>query len=149
MNKSRKLLDLLTESAPKQAAGLLFRHANEVFLVKHKKLGKWVTPGGMWEPGDKDLQSTAVREFREECGMLPGYSDMGKTAQTSDKDGVNYTTFLYQPDHKFEAKDLQDEEISEAAWFQLDGLPSGMYEHTMDAFNKLGMKEAKKPIGWK
>jgi ADP-ribose pyrophosphatase YjhB (NUDIX family) len=148
MTKSRKLLQLL-ESGPKHGAGILFRHANEVFLVKHKKLNKWVTPGGMHESVDKDLQSTAIREMREECGMMPGYSDMGKSATTSNEDGVEYTTFMYQPDHKFSPTELQKDEITEAAWFQLDGLPKGMYEHTMAAMDKLGIKEVKKPTGWK
>lgn len=39
----------------------------EVVLVHHAKLGRWVQPGGHVEHDDRDHESAARREVREEC----------------------------------------------------------------------------------
>jgi len=41
---------------------------NKVLLVKHKKLGFWLQPGGHIEPNETPDEA-AVREFKEETGM--------------------------------------------------------------------------------
>lgn len=40
-----------------------------VLLVHHGKLGRWLQPGGHFEPGDLDLWSAARREVAEETGL--------------------------------------------------------------------------------
>ncbi|WP_242895350.1 NUDIX hydrolase [Actinomadura litoris] len=40
-----------------------------VLLVHHNRFGKWVPPGGHIEPGET-FAETAVREFKEETGLL-------------------------------------------------------------------------------
>lgn len=42
--------------------------ASHVLLVHHKKLGKWLQPGGHTEK-DQNLHQAAVREAIEECGI--------------------------------------------------------------------------------
>lgn len=49
------------------ASGTLI-HQNRVLLVKHKKLGLWLTPGGHIEEGELPQQA-AEREFWEETGI--------------------------------------------------------------------------------
>lgn len=49
------------------AAGILI-HKKKVLLVKHKKLGIWLNPGGHIEDGELPHQ-TAEREFFEETGI--------------------------------------------------------------------------------
>jgi 8-oxo-dGTP pyrophosphatase MutT (NUDIX family) len=49
------------------ASGTLI-HQGKILLIKHKKLGIWLTPGGHIEPGEMPHQ-TAVREFWEETGI--------------------------------------------------------------------------------
>lgn len=49
------------------AAGILIVEG-KVLLVKHKKLGKWLNPGGHIEPGELPHQA-AEREFFEETGV--------------------------------------------------------------------------------
>lgn len=41
-----------------------------VCLIHHRKLGRWLQPGGHAEPADEgDLKNTALREAREETGL--------------------------------------------------------------------------------
>ena len=49
------------------AAGLLY-HQEKVLLVKHKKLGIWLAPGGHLE-ADEQPHQAAEREFWEETGL--------------------------------------------------------------------------------
>lgn len=49
------------------ATGTLI-HQNKILLVKHKKLGFWLTPGGHVDPNEMPHQA-AEREFWEETGL--------------------------------------------------------------------------------
>jgi 8-oxo-dGTP pyrophosphatase MutT (NUDIX family) len=49
------------------ASGCLI-HGNRVLLVKHKKLGHWLNPGGHVDPNEP-LHAAAEREFWEETGV--------------------------------------------------------------------------------
>lgn len=45
--------------------------ATAAALVHHRKLDRWVQPGGHAESGDADLAATAAREACEELGVAP------------------------------------------------------------------------------
>ena len=47
-----------------------------VVLLKHKRLGIWIQPGGHLEP-DEDLASGAMREALEETGLVLGHPPEG------------------------------------------------------------------------
>jgi 8-oxo-dGTP pyrophosphatase MutT (NUDIX family) len=51
-----------------QVAGGLLVHQNKALLVKHKKLGIWLCPGGHIDEGELPHQA-AEREFWEETGV--------------------------------------------------------------------------------
>jgi 8-oxo-dGTP pyrophosphatase MutT (NUDIX family) len=38
-------------------------------LMKHRKLGRWLQPGGHVEPDDSDIEAAARREVAEEIGL--------------------------------------------------------------------------------
>ena len=42
---------------------------NAVLLIHHVNLDRWLQPGGHVENGDASIQSTAMREACEECGI--------------------------------------------------------------------------------
>jgi 8-oxo-dGTP pyrophosphatase MutT (NUDIX family) len=45
------------------------RHRGRALLIRHKRLGVWLPPGGECEPGETPLEA-AVRELREETGLV-------------------------------------------------------------------------------
>lgn len=40
-----------------------------VVLVEHRKLGRWLQPGGHVDPSDPDIEASARREVMEETGL--------------------------------------------------------------------------------
>jgi 8-oxo-dGTP pyrophosphatase MutT (NUDIX family) len=54
----------LTGSAVVVSAG-----GDRVLLLHHRKLGRWLQPGGHAEPGEGDAATVALREAREETGI--------------------------------------------------------------------------------
>ena len=60
--------DLHTTPKLCYTAGGMLIHQNKVLLVKHKKLGIWLNPGGHIDEGELPHQA-AEREFWEETGV--------------------------------------------------------------------------------
>ena len=51
------------------SAWIVDRSRTQTLLTYHGKLGRWLQLGGHWEEGEEILE-TALREAREECGLL-------------------------------------------------------------------------------
>ena len=62
----------------------------KILLIHHKKLGKWLQPGGHIEKFENPVQ-TAIREIQEETGL--GIESLRKGIKVIDKEG----TFLPLP----------------------------------------------------
>jgi 8-oxo-dGTP pyrophosphatase MutT (NUDIX family) len=51
------------------SAFVLSPAGDALYLIHHKKLGRWLQPGGHIEPDDSDLLAAARREVLEEVGL--------------------------------------------------------------------------------
>jgi 8-oxo-dGTP pyrophosphatase MutT (NUDIX family) len=52
------------------SALILSRSGDEVLLLHHRKLQRWLQPGGHGEAGETSGEAVALREAREETGIL-------------------------------------------------------------------------------
>jgi 8-oxo-dGTP pyrophosphatase MutT (NUDIX family) len=50
---------------------VLSAERTHVLLVHHRRLGRWLQPGGHIEPDDTDTAAAAAREVAEETGIQP------------------------------------------------------------------------------
>ena len=121
------------------ASGLVLSpDGSSVLLVLHRRLGRWLQPGGHLEPGDPDIAAAARREVREETGLTPpspeepdSYFPLGDIQQLSGKivtawafQGdfdparlVSVTSKVQWPPHS--GRQQQFPEVDRAAWFSL------------------------------
>ncbi len=51
------------------SAFVLSPDATALLLIFHARLGRWLQPGGHFEPGDESVTAAARREVREETGL--------------------------------------------------------------------------------
>jgi 8-oxo-dGTP pyrophosphatase MutT (NUDIX family) len=51
------------------SAFVLSRGAGRVLLLRHRKLGRWLQPGGHADPGETTGEAVALREAVEETGL--------------------------------------------------------------------------------
>lgn len=51
------------------SAFVLSPDGRELLLIHHRKLERWLQPGGHFEPGDRDVFAAARREVEEETGL--------------------------------------------------------------------------------
>ena len=54
------------------SAFVLCPERRRVLLIHHRKLGRWLQPGGHVEPADATLMDAARREVAEETGVVTG-----------------------------------------------------------------------------
>ena len=101
-------------------AGVAFRSANTILLLKRADTGLWAFPGGHQEPGETLLE-TAERESVEEIGVKP--SQLRLFRRTVDAD-ADFTTFL--SDGPQFAPTLNDEH-TEWTWGEVGAFPEPLH----------------------
>lgn len=107
---------------------LLSPAADELLLIRHRKLGLWLQPGGHVEPADVDLTATALRELREEtgvteCEVLEPFFDLDVhtiPAWSSVPAHLHHDLRVLARAH--ERRATIGDEVDDVAWFSLDRL---------------------------
>jgi 8-oxo-dGTP pyrophosphatase MutT (NUDIX family) len=107
------------------SAWIMARDTQQVGLIYHRKLNRWLQPGGHVEAGEMDGLSTALREAREEIGLMLDPN----CAQLFDLDVHRIPARGEQPNHLHfdlrylcltEAQPLvSDSDAAKAHWFSL------------------------------
>lgn len=109
------------------AAGIaLFDDEGRVLLARHVHSGHWGTLGGGIEPGESPREA-AVREFREESGLLVqeceligAYGGPEFLIRYANGDLTAYITVLYGARRASGTLRLQADELHEVDWFDQD-----------------------------
>ena len=121
------------------SGGVIFRNSRkgiEVALIAVKNKTVWCLPKGAIDKNE-DFQTAAVREVREETGLLGEIIDeIGKISywyfSKDENVKFNKTVYFYLMEYKSGSTDAHDHEVDEARWFLMD-----------EAINKLTYKGEK------
>ena len=125
---------------------LLIQRNNEPFA------GRWALPGGFVKM-DETLEESALRELREETGLIKVFLEQLYTFGNPGRDPrervvtVAYYALVKLLDHKVQAAT----DAREAAWFAVDDLPKLCFDHDTildTALKRLQSKVRYQPIGF-
>ncbi|WP_438293149.1 NUDIX hydrolase [Streptomyces sp. HUAS TT7] len=123
-------------------AGAILVDANQRILhIHHNATGKWLLPGGHLEPEDGTLLQAAGRELTEETGIppqvitphseVPLHIDIHPIYANPAKDEPAHQHFDFRFLFRTTADigDLQTEEVSDAAWRNIDQITDPQLRH--------------------
>lgn len=113
------------------------RNRGRVFLIRHPKLGRWLQPGGHFEPQDRTVAEAAAREAKEETGFRLAADSAVPVALSIHRIpawGVEPSHLHLDLQFLFELSADRSPSEAELAgrWFDLDSPESkGALEHTL------------------
>lgn len=125
---------------------LLIQRAHDPFE------GHWALPGGFVDMGE-ELHTAALRELKEESGMVNVFIEQLYTFGQPDRDprgrvvSVAYYALVHLPDHPVRAAS----DARKVAWFSVDQLPHLAFDHATiikAAITRLRGKLRYQPIGF-
>ena len=131
--------------APFGAHTIVHRGTDELLLVRHDGVDRWVLPGGEVDRGES-FREAAERELAEEAGVEARYEGLAMATRVEiehrgyDTWGV-LPVFAARPVTETPEVNDPDGEISEAAWFPFERLPSD----TRDRDDLLAWRERATP----
>jgi len=114
------------------SAAILDPPARAILLVMHRKVGRWLQPGGHCEPGDATLAAAALREAVEESGiaglrLLPGIIQVDRHPAPCNpgvvEEHLDVRFAVIAPPG---ARPVVSAESEEVRWFDWDALPDGI-----------------------
>jgi 8-oxo-dGTP pyrophosphatase MutT (NUDIX family) len=119
------------------ASAVVARPAGDGFLlVFHRKLDRWLQPGGHVEPDDASVFAAAVREAREETGVDRLAAPLGDSILDLDVHPI--PAFGSEPAHvHYDVRFLLTSEdggalAAGAAWFSLADVPPADRDRSLD-----------------
>jgi 8-oxo-dGTP pyrophosphatase MutT (NUDIX family) len=114
------------------SAAILDPSARRVLLVMHRKVGRWLQPGGHCEAGDATLAEAALREATEESGiaglrLVPGILQVDRHPAPC-RPGVvdEHLDVRYLVVAPSGAAPLVSDESDDVRWFGWEDLPGGI-----------------------
>jgi len=113
------------------SAVLLDPTRSAVLLVLHRKVKRWLQPGGHCEPGDPTIAAAALREATEESGilglrLLPGPCHLDRHPAPCNPGVVeHHLDVRYAMVSPPGASPSVSEESIDVQWFPWDDLPGG------------------------
>jgi len=119
---------------PGLTADIIVEKEGEIILVKRKIepfKGSWCIPGGHLEYGQENLEEAAIREFKEETGLIISVQDLTLLNVYSDPDRDprgHIVTVAYFTDI-FEGELEAGDDAAETRWFPLSPIPELSFDH--------------------
>lgn len=118
---------------PRVGVGCVVMRNGRALLVRSRRSGEWSTPGGNLGFGESPA-SCAERETAEEAGIeVSGVRFLAITNDVMLERGTHYITIWMRADAKAEEISVNDQqEISDAGWFDIDSLPEPMHPYFLN-----------------
>jgi len=107
---------------------------HDILLIKRgtfPAIGKWAFPGGHINHGKETLEEAAVRELKEETGIVVKIKDLelfGNYSEPKRDPRDHYITHVYTTDD-WSGKLKAGDDASEVDWWHWDKLPDLAFDH--------------------
>ena len=116
---------------------LIFDDAGRLLLIERTDTREWASVGGIMEPGES-IEETVRREVREEVGLdlrelrfVGVFSGPGFSRTLSNGDQISMVVVAFAARHTGQPLAIDPDEVVQAGFFALDGLPSPMRATTL------------------